>query len=384
MRATLSLGRWAGIPVSANLSVLVIVFLVAVGLGFGTFPVLHPGRPGWVYLMAGVAAGLLLLASILVHELAHALVARRNGIEVEGITLWLLGGVSQLRGAPQTPRVDLLVAVVGPLASVAVAFGFGLLALGSAATIGGGLFTTTLGYLAMINLILAGFNLLPAAPLDGGRVLRAGLWWRSGNQEQAAITAARVGRYFGVGLIVLGVAGLLLFGWFSGLWLALIGWFLVTAAFAEERSAELGGQLRGVRVEEVMSGSAVTAFGSTTVAQFIEDVVLQQRFSTYPLVDDEGRLTGLTTLNRIRQVPADQRSTTRLADIACPPQEVPTTRPDELLTDLLPRLAGCSDGRAVVLDPEERVVAVVSPSDISRTAARAGHRPDGAAAAQRV
>src|SRR5690606_9127394 len=177
-------------------------------------------------------------------------------------------------------------------------------------------------------LILAGFNLLPAAPLDGGRVLRAGLWWRSGNQEQAAITAARVGRYYGVGLIVLGVAGLLLFGWFSGLWLALIGWFLVTAAFAEERSAELGGQLRGARVEEVMSGSAVTAFGSTTVAQFIEDVVLQQRFSTYPLVDDEGRLTGLTTLNRIRQVPADQRSTTRLADIACPPQEVPTTRPD--------------------------------------------------------
>jgi Zn-dependent protease len=375
MRGTLSLGRWAGIPVSANLSVLVIVLLVAAGLGFGTFPIIHPDRPGWMYLLAGVTAGLLLLVSILVHELAHALVARGNGIEVEGITLWLLGGVSQLRGAPRTPRVDLLVAVVGPLASVAVAIAFGLLSVASAATIGPGLITTMLAYLAVINLILAGFNLLPAAPLDGGRVLRAALWWWSEKQNWAAVTAARVGRYFGVALIVLGIAATLMLGWFSGLWMALIGWFLVTAAQAEERGALLGGQLKGVLVQEVMSQPAVTAAPSTTVATFIDEVVLRQRFSTYPLVDDSGRLTGLTTLNRIRQVSPEQRESTRLADIACPVGEVPTTHPEEPLVDLLPRMSGCADGRAVVLDSEERVLAVVSPSDVSRAAARAELAP---------
>jgi Zn-dependent protease len=374
MRATLSLGRWAGIPVGANIGVLVILLIVGVGLGGWHFPNLYPDRPVWSYAAASAAAALLLVTSILVHELSHAVVARANGIAVERIVLWLFGGVAQLRGEPRTPAVDLAVAVVGPATSVVLGGGFGIATVGWLIFAGEGLVAATLGYLAAINVLLAVFNLVPAAPLDGGRVLRAALWWLRGDRSRAAVVAARAGRFFGLALIVLGIGGALL-GWFGGLWLALIGWFLVNAAMAEERSVVVGRRLHGVRVRDVMSGVPVTAAPAASVASFIDEVVLYQRFSTYPLVDADGRLSGLVTLDRIRALPPERRAGTTLREIACPPAEVPTARPDEPLTDLLPRMAGCTDGRAVVVDEENRVVALVSPHDIARMTAVAELRP---------
>ena len=382
MRATVSLGRWAGVPVGANAGVLVILVLVGFALGVWHFPTLYPGEPAWSYALAGSAAALLLVFSILVHELSHAVVAQANGIKVERIVLWLLGGVSELRGEPRTPAVDLAVAVVGPLTSLVLSGVFGLAAVGALAVIGQGLTSATLAYLAAINVLLAVFNLVPAAPLDGGRVLRATVWWLTGNRVKAAVIAARAGRIFGLALIVLGIGGALLWGWFGGLWLALIGFFLVNAAMAEEQSVTVGEQLRGVRVRDVMSPRPVTAFPSVRVSDFIDDVVLRERFSTYPLVDSAGQLAGLVTLNRIRSVPADRRGQTTLGEIACPPDEVPMARPDEPLVDLLPRMAGCTDGRAVVLDDAERVVAVISPRDIAQVAALADLRRAGPLAPQ--
>jgi Zn-dependent protease len=324
MRATLSLGRWAGVPVGANAGVLVILLLIGFGLGAWHFPTVYPDEPVWAYAVAGAAAALLLVASILVHELSHAIVARANGVTVERIVLWLFGGVAQFRDEPRTPGADLAVAVVGPATSVALGAGFGAAATGWLVLVGDGLTAATLGYLAGINLLLAVFNLVPAAPLDGGRVLRALIWWRTGNRVRAAVAAARAGRFFGVALIGLGLAGVLLLAWFGGLWLALIGWFLMNAAMAEERQVVIGQQLRGVRVRDVMSPPPVSASPAALVAAFIDEVVLHQPYSTYPLVDADGRLSGLVTLNRIRRVPQPQRATTRLSDIACPPPEVPT------------------------------------------------------------
>lgn len=377
MRATLSLGRWAGVPVGANAGVLVILLLVGLTLGIWHFPTLYPDRSVWSYIAAGAAAALLLMVSILVHELSHAVVARANGVPVERIVLWLFGGVSQLRGEPRTPGTDFAVAAVGPATSLALGGGFAVAAVGWVAVLGDGLVAATLGYLAGINVLLAVFNLIPAAPLDGGRVLRAALWWRTGDRGRAAVIAARAGRSFGVALILLGLAGVLLLAWFGGLWLALIGWFLMNAAMAEEQQVRVGQQLHGVRVRDVMSPPPVTASPGADVAAFIDDVVLHERFSTYPLVDAGGQLSGLVTLDRIRQVPPDRRATTSLRDIACPPGEVPTARPDESLVDLLPRLAGCADGRAVVVDGDERVQAVVSPRDIARVAALSDLRAGG-------
>lgn len=280
-----------------------------------------------------------------------------------------------MRGEPTTPRSDLAIAAVGPATSLGLGIVFGILT-GAAGVIPiwGEPAVAVFGFLASANIILAVFNLLPAAPLDGGRVLRAALWWGTGDRARAATISARAGRFLGLALIGLGIAQLLFLAGIGGLWLALIGLFMVHAASAEEEQVRLGARLHGVRVREVMSNSLVTAPPQASVAEFIGDVVLRHRFSTYPLVDEYGRLSGLATLNRIRSVPADRRADTRLEEIACAPEEVPTATADEPITELLSRMYGCSDGRAVVLDEVGRVIGVVSPTDISRLALAADLR----------
>ncbi|XRQ09368.1 site-2 protease family protein [Actinomadura welshii] len=363
MRESFRLGTIAGIRVGVNVSVLVIVAILVVGLAFGRFPEVYPGHGGWAYVLAGVVSAVLLLASLLAHEIAHAVVARRNGIEVEGITLWLLGGVARLGSEPRTAGADLRIAVVGPLVSLAAGVLFGVAA--AAASAGPDLLFGTLAYLAGINVILAVFNLIPAAPLDGGRVLRAFLWWRRGDRIGAAVTAARAGRLFGLTLIALGFVQFVIGAGFGGLWLALIGFFLVTAAGAEEQQTRVNAALHDVRAADVMTPDPMVADAATPVQDLVDNVVLTHRYSTYPLVEN-GRLAGLVTLNRVRATPPDQRRTLRLADIACPPDEVPTARPHDLMPDLLPRMAGCTDGRAIVLDDAGQVIGLITPTDISR------------------
>jgi CBS domain-containing protein len=224
-----------------------------------------------------------------------------------------------------------------------------------------------LAYLAATNAMLAIFNLIPAAPLDGGRVLRAALWRWRGDRMTAAVNAARAGRILGFVMIALGVLQVVLGRGLGGIWLALIGWFVVSAASAEEQQARLGGRLAGVRVGQVMAARPVVLDGNLTVNDFIAQVALTHQFSTYPLVDPHGRLTGLVTLNRVRGVPPELRATTRLQDIACPPAEVPIAHPEDALVELLERMQGCADGRAVVVDDAGRVVGVVSASDVART-----------------
>jgi Zn-dependent protease/CBS domain-containing protein len=366
MNESMRLGRIFGVRVGLNISVLVIVVILVVGLAFGQLPAAFKGYPGWAYLLAGVLAALAFLGSLLAHELAHAVVAQRNGLEVDGITLWLLGGVARLHGDPGSPGADFRIAFIGPLTSVAVGLGFALLAELAAWTTGSRLTVGVLAYLAGVNLILAVFNLIPAAPLDGGRVLRALLWKWRGDRTSAAVSAARAGRVFGFFLIAVGVV-LFITGWgFNGLWLALIGWFLVSAASAEEQQTVVQTALGGVRVADVMTPDPVTAHPEERVADFIHHAVLTHRFSTYPLLDEAGRLSGLVTLNRIRAVPVDRRGYTTLGEIACDPQDVPKGRPEQPITELMADMAGCTDGRAVVVGPDERVVGLITPSDISR------------------
>jgi Zn-dependent protease/predicted transcriptional regulator len=366
MRQSVRLGRVAGIQLGLNGGAFVIVILLAAGLAFGRLPAIDPGRNALAYVVAGLAAAALFLASILIHELAHALVARANGIQVDAITLWLLGGVAELRSEPRSPGAEFAVAAVGPGTSAVLGGLFGALAGGLSAAGAGRLVVAVMSYLAVTNVALAVFNLVPAAPLDGGRVLRAAVWRFTGDRTKAAIVAARAGRIFGLLLIAVGVGQVLLVRvGISGLWWVLLGWFLVQGAAAEEERARLGRQLHGVRVADVMSGQPITADPNEPVAQFIEEVALRQRHSTYPLVDAAGRLTGLVTLNRIRALPQAERGRRRLADIACPPDQVPVVRPDEPLVDLLSRLGGCADGRAVVVDETGRVIGLVSPRDIS-------------------
>ncbi|PZG13018.1 site-2 protease family protein, partial [Nonomuraea aridisoli] len=374
MRSSISLGTIGGVRVGLNVSVLVIVAILVVGLAFGRFPVVFPGHSMVVYVLAGLVSAVLFLLSLLAHELAHAMTARRHGIEVAGITLWLLGGVAELRGEPRSPGADLRIAVVGPVASLLCGVLFGAVAWLVGALAGAPLVAGIFVYLAAVNVLLAVFNLIPAAPLDGGRVLRAALWARWHDRTRAAITAARAGRIFGYALIVLGVLEVVTGVGLQGLWLALIGWFLVNAASAEEQHTQLGTALYGLRVGDVMSGQPVTARPDETVAGLVDRVVMRRRLSTYPLVDDGGRFAGLVTLNRIREVDPRDREATRLRDVACPAAEVPQARADEPLMDLLERMRGSADGRAVVLAPDGGLIGLLTPSDISRVVATAGLR----------
>lgn len=366
MRASVRLGRIAGIRVGLNFSVLVIVVIITVALAVGQFPAVFPGRSVALYVVSALGAAVLFLASLLAHEMAHAVVARRNGIEVEGIVLWLFGGVAELKTEARSPGADFRVAVVGPLMSMALALLFGgvatALAAGGTMSLAAGVFA----YLAVANALLAVFNLFPAAPLDGGRILRAALWaWRH-DRSRASFIAARAGRAFGYLLVVLGMVQVVS-GWgYGGLWLALIGLFVVNAAAAEEQGSRLSKALEGIRVGEVMTANPITADGHQPLNQFVTETVWSQRHSTYPLVDREGRLTGLATLDGIRDAPDERRGQLRLADVARSPDEVPTSTPDEPLTELLPRMAGTSDGRVVVVDGQRRVVGIVSPSDVNR------------------
>ncbi len=366
MRASISLGRIAGIRVGVNASVFLIVAILVFGLATGTLPASYPGRGLATYVLAGIVGAVLFLGSLLAHELAHALVARRNGVEVDSIVLWLLGGVAQLRGEAKSPGADFRIAFVGPLTSVGLGIVFGAAAAVLRALGASGLPIGVLVYLAGTNLVLAVFNLIPAAPLDGGRVLRAALWRWRGDRHAAAVNAARVGRILGFVIIAIGVLQVVTGAGLGGLWLALIGWFVVSAATVEEQQARLSGRLSGVTVAQVMTARPLILDGNLTVHDFVSQVALTHRFSTYPLVDVAGRLTGLVTLNRVRSVPAAERYTTRLWQIACPPAEVPVVRPEDLVLELLQRMHGCADGRAVVVDDAGRVVGVVSPSDIAR------------------
>jgi Zn-dependent protease/predicted transcriptional regulator len=374
------IGKIAGVPVTVNWSVLVIFALIAWGLAGVRFPAVYPDRPTWEYVIAGVAAAVVFFGGLLAHEAAHAIVAQRNGLPVDGITLWLFGGVSRLQGEAADPGAELRIAGVGPLVSFILAVIFAAGAAAVAATEGIGLLFGAFTWLGVINLWLAVFNIIPAAPLDGGRVLRAALWRWRGDRGWAAVISARVGRVFGGIVIAFGIWQLFVARTgFGGIWIALIGWFLYTAATAEERQsragdgrARAGGVLPDLRVTQVMTSQPVTARADLTVEGFVQTYMYSYQFSSFPLVGQDGRRpVGLVTLKRVRSVEQEQRARTRLGDIACPISEVPVVGPGDSLSDLVSRLDGGADGRALVL-ADGVLVGIVARSDIARAVERAG------------
>lgn len=365
MRATIRLTRVAGVDVGVHWSVLVIFALIATSLSAGQFPALYPGRSAWAYGAAGVSAAVVFFGGLLAHEVSHAVVARRNGVEVEDITLWMFGGVARLRGQAPTPGAELRIAGVGPLVSLLLGLGFGVAAMLLAAAGRTGLLVGWVAWLGGINVLLAVFNLLPAAPLDGGRILRAAVWRWRGDPVRASVVAARAGRVLGALLIGVGLWQFLATASVGGLWLALVGWFLLGSAVAEERSARIVDALAGVTVGQVMSPSPVTVPGDLTVAEFIDDYLWTYRHSAFPLTR-EGRPVGLVTLNRIRRVGPEERAVTPLWQVGAPLDDLVTASPQEPVTDLFARLAGHGDGRALVVDGNGYLVGIVTPTDMSR------------------
>ena len=358
------LGRVAGFPVAMNWSVLIIAWLLTWSLATGALPHGAPGHSSDAYWGAAVVAAVVFLASLLAHELAHALVARRAGIEVKGVTLWLFGGVASLSREPDTPGADLRIAVAGPATSLVLAGAFGAASLAVEATSAPHIVASVAGWLAGVNLLLGLFNLIPGAPLDGGRVLRAILWRARGDRYRAALIAASAGAIVGYGVIGLGLVEFLLAGGIGGLWLVFIGWFLLSAARAEEDNERTRHALVGVVVADAMStGHSVPA--GMTVADAVDRYALAERVDAWPVVGCDGRTAGVVTVADLRAVPASARATTDVAAVTVPTAALDHVAPSTAVIELLER---ADELPVLVVDTEGHAVGIVTAADLERVA----------------
>ncbi|MFH0242708.1 site-2 protease family protein [Streptomyces sp. HK10] len=365
MRATISLGRIAGVRVGVHWSVLFILALIALGLAEGRLPRTYPGESRAVYWSIGLVTAMVFLALLLAHELAHAVVARRNEVGVDDITLWLLGGVARLRTEARTPAAELRIAGAGPLVSLALGAFFALVAWLLGQTGAPGPVVEALAWLAAINIVLAVFNAIPAAPLDGGRLLRAFLWWRTGDRLRAAAGAAAAGRGFGWFLMLLGVLLFARGDIVGGLWLVMIAWFLVAAATVEGRQAQLRAVLAGVPVRDAMTPDPVAVPARLTVADFLADPRYRYRHTAFP-VTGEGRVPlGLLTLDGARKVPEARRQAMTAEQAMTPLPDVTVVDAGDPLADLLPELVPGAENRALVTEGG-LLAGIVSASDVSR------------------
>jgi len=374
MDETVRLGKVAGIRVGANWSLLVIFGLIVVTLADAELPHSAPGHIAPTYYLAAIGVTAIFYACLLAHEVAHAVVARRHNIEVEGIVLWLLGGVSKLKADAGEPDTELRIAIAGPATSLALALGFFALSRITGTGHLASLLAGASGWLGWTNGALAAFNLMPAFPLDGGRVLRSALWHHNGDKRRSTITATQVGRTFGYGFIAVGGIGFLATSaGVSGLWLALIGWFLVSASRGEAESSLRATELAGLHVSDAMTPEPFTVPAWVTLDRLWEEGVEKRRLSSFPVVDVAGTFAGLVTVPRMRRVPAIHWAQTPAGTVACPPRECVIAAAHDDLATVTRAMSGSPDRRAVVLHAGQ-AIGIVSPDDVDRTAACSTHR----------
>jgi Zn-dependent protease/predicted transcriptional regulator len=368
MDGNFSIGSYGGVEVRLNWSLIAVFVLIVWSLADGVLPSQNPGLSDSTYLVTGIVGALLFLASILLHELGHSWVARHEGIEVDSITLWIFGGVSEFKDRFRSPGAEFRVALAGPLVSIGLGIVFVLIALaGFPSAVDGA--AAWLGY---INLILAAFNLLPASPLDGGRVLHAILWRAKGDYHWATRIASEIGQGFGYLFIALGIAMFVFQGSFSGAWLAFIGWFLLQGAKAEARYAATEQALGGLRVRDLMVHDPTTVDADSTIGQVMDDVASAHRFTTYPVLEG-GRPVGLLPFASVAAVPRADWNTRRVRDTMIPLDQVAVLSEDELAVDALVELSRPSTNRALVVD-NGHLAGLLSISDVAR-ALEVGRRP---------
>ena len=372
MRDSFTIGRIAGISVGVNWSWLIVFALIAWTLAVSIFPSTNPGLGDGAYVAMAIIAALLFFTSLLLHEYGHALQARRDGMEIEGITLWLFGGVAKFRGMFPSAGAEFRIAIAGPLVSLVLGLLFlgvpmllGLLFLGIPMLVGlPAVVDGVLFWLGSINLALLVFNLLPALPLDGGRILRSILWYARGEFASATRLAAGIGRGFGYLFVVAGVAALVFASPVTGIWLAFVGWFLLQAAGAEDRFVAAREALGGLHVRDVMARDPVTAPAGITLGQFMDGVAWSRPYTTYP-VTDNGEVVGLLQFRRVAEVPRAEWDRRTVRDCMIPRDEVPVVEQDDELVMAAGEIAEHEVNRALVLDAG-RLVGLLSVTDVAR------------------
>ncbi len=359
---TYTLFRFLGFEVRANVSWLFLAILVTWSLAAGFFPNAFPGLAPGTYWMLGLIGMIGLFFSILFHEFAHSLEARRRGLPISGITLFIFGGASEMIEEPPSPAAEFWIAIVGPLSSVLLAAIFWLVGNGMEAAGAPAPAVGLVDYLALLNVILAVFNLLPAFPLDGGRVLRAGLWQWTGNIRSATRTASWGGRILGYVLIALGFLAIIEGGVISGIWWILIGMFLAASAKAAYERLVMHEDLKGRTVAAMMTRNPVTAPADMPVRAFVDDLLTHYTFDLFPVVQDD-ILIGCVGKEEVRHLPRDEWADTTVAAIlkTCTPGTVVAMHEDAARA--LDRMQSVGTGRLLVVDGE-RLVGILVLKDL--------------------
>ena len=359
----INLFKLLGFQVRIDLSWIIIAVLVAWSLSEGLFPFQIQGLSTRTYWIMGIIGALGLFLSIIIHEFSHSLVARKFGMPMKGITLFIFGGMAEMSEEPPSPKAEFMMAAVGPVSSVAMAGVFYVL---YAAGVSGGIpgpVTGVVQYLAYINALLAAFNLLPAFPLDGGRVLRSLLWGIKGNLRWATRVSSWLGSVFGILLIVFGVLNFLRGNFIGGMWWFLIGMFLRNAARMSYQQLLTRRALEGESVRRFMKTDPVTVSPDTTVGRLVEDYVYVFHYKLYPVVTDSGKVDGCVTTRQIKEVPREHWDKTRVADIQVPCSGNNTISPDADAIKALSLMSRTGTSRLMVTENED-LVGVVSLKDM--------------------
>ena len=350
-----------GFAVQIDMSWLVLALLITWSLARGLFPSYYEKLSSLTYWSMGAAGALGMFASIVFHELCHSLVARRFGLPMRGITLFIFGGVAEMDDEPPSPKAEFFMAIAGPASSILLGlFGYTVITAGGswlpAPVVG------VLEYLMAINFVLAGFNLVPAFPLDGGRVLRSALWQWKKNFRWATRIASKLGSFFGTALIFLGILNVLRGNVIGGIWQFMIGLFLGNAARMSYQQVMIRRALEGGTVRQFMNKKPVTAPGSISLKDLVEGYLYRYHFKMFPVVE-EGSLLGCITTRMIKEVPQGEWGSRTVGEVArrCTPEN--TIGPDEDAMNALGVMSRTGNSRLMVVE-EGRLAGIITLKDI--------------------
>jgi Zn-dependent protease len=359
--------RILGFQVKLDASWLVLAVLVTWSLTAGYFPSRYHGLSGPAYLWMGVAGALGLFGSIVFHELSHSLVARRYGMRIRGITLFIFGGVAEMEDEPPTAKAEFMMAIAGPIASALLSGAFHVLGdfgvrMGIPTPV-----SAVLGYLVLINMLLAVFNLVPAFPLDGGRMLRAVLWGWKGDLRWATRIAANAGASFGFVLIAFGLFNIVTGNLIGGIWYMLIGFFVRGAAASSYNQMQTRGFFQGVPVRRFMVADLITAPPDISVHRFVEDYVYRHYHELFPVVENS-RLLGCIGIAEVRQIPHEQWDRTRVLDAMSPTSPENTVDAGRDAVEALAIMRRSGNSRLMVVE-NGRLAGLVTLKDLLRLVA---------------
>lgn len=359
---SVKLFKLLGFEVKIDLSWIIIAALIVWSLSTGLFPFQYKNLSIRTYWLMGITGALGLFFSIIAHELSHSIVAKKHGMHMKGITLFIFGGVAEMTEEPVSPKAEFAMAVVGPISSLAIAF-----ILYGIYRVSEGIISTpvqgVIRYLAWINGILAVFNMVPAFPLDGGRVLRSFLWeWKKNLQAATRITS-KIGAGFGIVLIIFGVFNIFNRNFIGGMWWVLIGMFLHSAARMSYQQLLVRKALEGEPVERFMKADPITVPPSITIEKLVEDYVYRYHHKLFPVVDND-KLIGCVTTRQVKEVSRENWAQTTVGDIAEGCSDDNTVSPETDAVKALKSMHGTGSSRLMVVEGKDKLVGIISLKDI--------------------